>query len=106
MGKGATWKRLIIMNKVLVIVIFTLLSCSASADSMRCKGKLVKSGDSINALMKKCGEPQRAYQTAETVNSRGYIYEAYVTHYVYERKGQKDMIVTVRDNVVTKISPD
>jgi hypothetical protein len=28
------------------------------------------------------------------------------TLYVYERSGQKDMIVTVRDNVVTKISPD
>jgi glyoxylase I family protein len=32
MGKGSNWKRLIIMNKVLAIVIFTLLSCSASAE--------------------------------------------------------------------------
>ena len=94
------------MNKVLVIVIFTLLSCSASADSLRCRGKLVKSGDTINALMKKCGDADRTFQTAETVNNRGYVSQIYITHYVYERSGQKDMIVTVRDNVVTKISPD
>jgi len=94
------------MNKVLLVAIFILLSTNASADSLRCKGKLVKSGDTVNALMKKCGDPQRTYQTAETVNNRGAIYEIYVTHYVYERSGKKDMIVTVRDNVVTKISPD
>ena len=94
------------MNKVLVIVIFTLLSCSASADSLRCRGKLVKSGDTINALMKKCGDADRTFQTAETVNNRGYVSQIYITHYVYERSGQKDMIVTVRDNIVTKISPD
>ena len=94
------------MNKMLLIVIFMLLSISASADRFRCKGKVVKSGDSVNILMKKCGDPERTYQTAETVNNRGYISQIYVMHYVYERSGQKDMIVTVRDNVVTKISPD
>jgi hypothetical protein len=94
------------MNKVLAIVIFTLLSCSASADSFRCKGKLVKSGDTVNALLKKCGDADRTFQTSETVNNRGYVSQIYITHYVYERGGQKDMIVTVRDNVVTKINPD
>lgn len=94
------------MNKVLVIVIFTLLSCSASADSFRCKGKIVKSGDTVNVLIKKCGDPQRIYQTTETFNDFGRIYQTYITHYVYERKGKKDMIITVRDNVVTKIQTD
>ena len=94
------------MNKVLVIVISTLLSCSASADSFRCKGKIVKSGDTVNALLKKCGDADRTFQTAETINNRGYVSQIYITHYVYERRGQKDMIVTVRDNLVTKISPD
>ena len=94
------------MNKVLLIVIFTLFSFSASADSFRCKGKIVKSGDTVNALLKKCGDADRTFQTAETVNNRGYVSQIYITHYVYERSGQKDMIITVRDNVVTKISPD
>ena len=94
------------MNKVLVIVIFTLLSCSASADSFRCKGKIVKSGDTVNALLKKCGDADRTFQTVQTVNNQGYVSQIYITHYVYERSGKKDMIVTVRDNVVTKISPD
>ena len=94
------------MNKVLVIVIFTLLSCSASAESFRCRGKLVKSGDTVNALLKKCGDADRTFQTTETVNNRGYVSQIYITHYVYERSGQKDMIVTVRDNIVTKIQTD
>ncbi len=94
------------MNKVLVIVIFTLLSCSASAESFRCRGKLVKSGDTVNALLKKCGDADRTFQTAETVNNRGYVSQIYITHYVYERSGQKDMIITVRNNIVTKVSRD
>ena len=94
------------MNKVLVIVLCILLSCSASADSFRCGSKLVKTGDTVNALLKKCGEADRTFQTAETVNNRGYVSQVFITHYVYERVGQKDMIVTVRDNIVTKINPD
>ena len=94
------------MNKVLVIVIFTLLSCSASADSFRCNRKVVQTGDTVNTLLKKCGDADRTFQTAETINNRGYVSQIYITHYVYERSGQKDMIVTVRDNVVTKINPD
>ena len=94
------------MNRVLVIVICTLLSCNAPADSFRCNGKIVKSGDTVNALLKKCGDADRTFQTAETFNNRGYVSQIYITHYVYERVGQKDMIVTVRDNVITKISPD
>ena len=94
------------MNKVLVIVLCSLLSCSASADSFRCKGKIVKTGDTVNALLKKCGDANRTFQTTQTVNNRGYVSQIYITHYVYERSGKKDMIVTVRDNVVTKISPD
>ena len=94
------------MNKLLLIVLFTLLSCSASADSFRCNGKIIKSGDTVNALLKKCGDADRTFQTNETVNNRGYVSQIQITHYVYERIGKKDMIITVRDNIVTKISPD
>lgn len=106
MGKGAVFWRLVTMNKMLIISIFTLLSFCASADSFRCKGKLVKTGDTVNVLMKKCGEPDRTYQTTESINNRGYISQIYITHHVYERSGQKDMIITVRDNIVTKIQVD
>ena len=94
------------MNKVLAIVIFTLLSCSASGDSFRCGRKVVQTGDTVNALMKKCGEPDRTFETSESFNGWGYSQVTYVTHYVYERGGKKDMIVTVRENVVTKIETD
>ena len=94
------------MNKVLAIVIFTLLSCSASGDSFRCGRKVVQTGDTVNALMKKCGEPDRTFQTSESFNDYGRIYTTYVTHYVYERGGKKDMIITVHGNLVTKIQTD
>jgi uncharacterized protein YxeA len=94
------------MNKVLVIVVSILLSCTASADSFRCNRKIVKTGDTVNALMKKCGKPDRTYQTTESFNDFGRVYQTYITHHVYERGGKKDMIVTVRDNIVTKIQTD
>jgi len=94
------------MNKILAIVIFTLLSCSASGDSFRCGRKVVQTGDTVNTLLKKCGNADRTFQTIETVNNRGYVSQIYIMHYVYERGGQKDMIVTVRDNIVTKIQTD
>jgi len=82
------------MNKVLVIALCSLLSGSASADSFRCKGKIVKTGDTVNALLKKCGDADRTFQTVETVNNRGYVSQIHITHYVYERSQQKDMIMT------------
>ena len=94
------------MSKVLAIVIFTMLCCSASADSFRCGRKVIQTGDTVNALLKKCGEPDRTFQTTETVNNRGYTNVLYVTHHVYERGTKKDMIITVRDNVVTRIETD
>ena len=94
------------MIKGLTLVLVVLISTNVSPDSFRCKGKIVKSGDTVNALLKKCGDADRTFQTTETVNNRGYVSQIYITHYVYERSGQKDMIVTVRDNVITKISTD
>lgn len=83
-----------------------MLSSSADADSFRCGTALVKSGDSVNTLMKTCGEPQRKYNTYETINDHGRKYSAGVSNWVYERRGKKDMIVSVRGGVVIKIQPD
>ena len=94
------------MNRVLVLLIFVLISCSASADSFVCHRKIIKTGDSVNALLNKCGDPDRTFQTNETVNNRGYVSQIYITHYVYKRGQKSDMIVTVRDNIVIKIKPE
>ena len=94
------------MIRALTLVLSILLSCSASADSFRCKGGLVKVGDSVNMLAKKCGNPARKYSTYETINNHGRRSEASVKNWVYERTGQKDMIVSVRNGLVIKVKPD
>ena len=94
------------MVKGLTLVFSVLLSCNALADSFRCKGGVVKNGDSVNILMKKCGDPQRKYSTYESINNHGRRYDAGVINWVYERRGKKDMIVSVRNGVMLKASPD
>ena len=94
------------MYKGLLLVIFILFSTNAMADSFRCGRALVKSGDTSNMLLKKCGSPVRQYKTYETINDHGRKYDTGVINYVYERSGKKDMIVSVRNGVVVKIYPD
>ncbi len=94
------------MNKGLLIVLLILFSGSVLADSFRCGNKLVKSGDSSNILLKKCGNPQRKLKTYITVKEGGRKYSTRVTNWVYERKGKKDMIVSVYNHEVLKIRPD
>lgn len=94
------------MIRALTLVLSILLSCSASADSFRCKGGVVKDGDSVNMLTNKCGNPQRTYNTFETINNHGRRSQASVQNWVYERTGQKDMIVSVRNGLVIKVKPD
>jgi hypothetical protein len=94
------------MNRKLIFIILTLLSGNLAADSLRCGSKLVKTGDSSNTLINKCGNPVRTFNTYETINDHGRRYEASVSNWVYERSGKKDMIVTIRKGEVLNIRPD
>ena len=91
------------MNKGLAFLFFVLLSTHAIADSFRCKGGVIKSDDSVNKLINKCGNAQRTYVT---VKNHGRRNDVRVLNYVYERIGKKDMIVSVQNGTVIKIKPD
>ena len=106
MGACLNLKGLSTMTKGLTLIFFVLLSYNAFADSFRCDDGIVKSGDSVNTLMNKCGNAQRTYRTYETVNNHGRRHDERVMNYVYERRGKKDMIVSVQNGVVIKIQPD
>ena len=95
-----------IMYKLLLVVSILVLSGNVVADSFRCGRLLVKVGDSNNALIKKCGNPVRKYSSKETVNERGHSVQVGVSNWVYERKGKKDMIVSIRSGAVVKIQVD
>jgi len=94
------------MNKVLLGILLVLLCGNTPADSIRCGRSLVKPGESSNALIKKCGDPVRKYSSRETVNDHGHQSRVGVSNWVYERRGKKDMIVSVRNGAVIKIQVD
>lgn len=94
------------MIKLILLAIFVLVSIDATADSFRCGRKIVKSGESTNALIKKCGNPVRKYSSKETVTDQGKSSRVGVSNWVYERRGKKDMIVAIRSGTVVKIRVD
>ncbi len=91
------------MHRLLLFVIFILLSSNLPADSFRCGKSIVKVGDSSNTLIRKCGEPIRKYSSKEFVSDRGRLVRAGVSNWVYARKAGKDMVVTVYSGTVTKL---
>ena len=94
------------MNKALLLILITLVSNSLSAESFRCGRKLVKTGESSNALVKKCGNPVRKFSSKETISDSGMQKRVGVSNWVYERRGKKDMIVSVHSGSVVKIQLD
>lgn len=95
------------MKKIIVLFItFTTFSISSisSADSFRCGRKLVKQNESASALIKKCGKPVRKFGSKELTSIEGRQKRVSVTNWVYERRGKRDMIVSIHEGSVIKIA--
>lgn len=89
-----------------MVVVLVLVSAGIHADSFRCGRKLVKPGESSNALLKKCGSPIRKYSSKEMMREGGHQVRVGVSNWVYERRGKKDMIVSVYRGKVMKLQID
>lgn len=85
------------------IFLIILVSSEVSADSFRCGRSLIKAGDSVNLLLKRCGEPVRKFSSKETIYENGRSLEASVSNWVFSRRSNKDMIISVRNGSVVKI---
>jgi hypothetical protein len=83
-----------------------VLATHAVADSFRCGMKLVRAGDSANALIRKCGNPVRKYSARAIASERGRQQSLGVSNWVYERRGKRDMIVSVRHGKVIRLRVD
>ena len=94
------------MLKFILVLTVLIFSGSLFANSFRCGSSLVKVGESHNALIKKCGTPARKYSSKEYVKDQGRSVQMSVSNWVYERRGKKDMIVSVRSGSVVKIQVD
>lgn len=94
------------MNKTFAILLCLLVSGSVWAESFRCGRTLVKTGESSNALIKKCGNPSRKFGSKVMINDQGFQKRVGVSNWVYERRGKRDMIVSVQSGSVVKIQVD
>ena len=94
------------MSKMVLMVCCMLCSGAVAADSLRCGGKLVRAGESSNALVKKCGQPARKYSAREVVSENGRQQAVSVSNWVYPRRGKKDMIASVRSGTVVRLRVD
>lgn len=94
-----------LMEVCLLLAVFGL-SASVQADSIRCRGALVKVGDSSNQLLKKCGEPASKYSSKASIREQGRQRQASVSNWVYRRSGKKDRVVSVYAGSVVKIGSD
>jgi len=94
------------MNRHLAFTFCILLSNIAPADSFRCGRTLVKVGDTSNTLLRKCGNPVRKYTSKEIFSDHGRQVQTGVSNWVFQRKGGKDMIVSVYSGAVVKMQAD
>ena len=94
------------MSKLILLAALVLVTNNAMSDSFRCGRKLVKVGESSNALVKKCGNPVRKYSSSEMVYDNGRQKRAGVSNWVYQRRGKNDMIASVRSGRVIKLQVD
>ena len=94
------------MKHLLLLTSLIILSSDSSANSMRCGNKLVKTGDSGNQLIKKCGKPARKFSGKEFTTENGRSSNVTVSNWVFERDGKRDMIVSVRNGTVIRIKAE
>jgi hypothetical protein len=92
------------MQGLLYITVFICMSWNVSADSFRCGRKVVKTGDTVNVLVKKCGKPQRKFSSKEIVNENGRQSKVAVSNWVYQRTRKKDIIVSVRSGTIVQVN--
>lgn len=94
------------MERVLIMILMISLGGNLLADSFRCGRKIVKTGESSNALIKKCGQPVRKLKSNEQVKLDGQQKRTAVSNWVYERRNKKDMIVSVKNGTVVRLEID
>lgn len=91
------------MRRCLLIFLLAT-SIDATADSFRCGTRLVLTGDPVTRLTRACGQPERTYKGRAHIGNRGNTRPTSVTQWVYRRSGKREMIVSVKDGIVVKIS--
>ena len=92
--------------QLMAMVLLLIYSVTVSAGSIRCRGALVKIGDSSNQLIKKCGQPSSKFSSKASIREQGRERNVSVSNWVYRQTGKKEKVVSVYAGVVLKIGTD
>ncbi len=77
-----------ILALILILVIVSTLPVKTEADSFRCSGKIIRSGDSSADLRQKCGEPRSKDRGSESVRIQGVQKEVRVERWHYKKSSR------------------
>jgi len=91
------------MRILVLFLTFMCFTANVPADSFRCGRKIVVTGDTVNTLIEKCGNPKRKFGSKETISDGGRQAKVAVSNWVFERGRKNDIIVSVRRGEVVKI---
>jgi len=87
-----------------IMISLLVLGQPAQAGSFRCGTHIVITGDPVGRLLRACGKPSLQYKARESIRDEGQRVTLGVTHWVYERGRQKNMVVSVHGGKVVKIA--
>jgi len=73
---------------IFLIVIVSTYSGKSDADSFRCSGKIIRTGDSRAAVLQKCGEPRSRDRGNETVRVPGGQKDVRVERWHYKKSSR------------------
>jgi len=80
---------------VLIGLCIGVIAVPATASAMRCKGKLVREGDTVTKMIKYCGVPSEIAGSTSIIGDK--------TLYIYDGYGKVRTTVVVRDNIIKEI---
>jgi hypothetical protein len=87
----------------LAAMILITMNFSALADGFRCNTALVLTGDSASRLSRACGPPRERLKTRIERVENGRQKSLPVTQWIYERRGNKPIVVSVHNGRVIRI---
>ena len=76
------------LSSLLIIVLISSFSTISVADSFRCAGKVIRSGDSSGTVVQKCGEPRFKDRGYEKIRVSGKQKKARVERWHYKKSSR------------------
>jgi hypothetical protein len=89
--------------KISLFILSMLATLTAAADGFRCGTRLVLEGDSVTRLTHACGAPDRTFKSRIRLGRSSAQASTSVTQWLYERRGKRVMVVSVRGGKVVRI---